>query len=184
MSTSDWTAAGYTVSESLEWLAAGVETPGDAWSWRMAGHTAAEAGEWIAAGVTTPAQADDWQRRGFDAAAARVLIPLLTGATLEWMVVGAAILWPATVPEDTDPDAFPSPAPAVVFAAARSVWRARGGGPERLDKQAVIAELRCSYPEHPSAVWQAALHKADLEAIRLRDCHLPLIAGLRRAPAR
>jgi hypothetical protein len=182
--TSTWTAAGYSVVESLEWLAAGVETPDAAWEWRMVGCGAAEAGEWIAAGVTTPAHAADWAKRGLGPGDARVLIPRLTGETLEWMVVGAAILWPATVPEDTDPDAFPSPAPAAVFVAARTVWRARGGGPEPLDKRAVVAELRRAHPEHPSAVWLAALHRADLEAIMLRDCHLPLIAGLRRPRVR
>ena len=179
-----WTEAGYSVVESLEWISAGVETPDAAWEWRLRGHGAAEAAAWRRAGVLTPAHADDWRLRGLGPDDAEALIPRLTGEPLEWTVVGAAILWPTTVPSDVSASAFPSPMPAAVFTAARSVWRARGGGDERLDKQAVVAELRRAHPEHPSSLWRAALHKADLEAICLRECHLPLISHLRRAPAR
>ena len=182
--TSTWTAAGYSAAEALEWLAADVKSPYQAWDWRLAGHTAAEVAKWRRAGVLTPAHVADWVKRGFGPDDAAVLIPRLTGETLEWMVVGAALCWPECVPEDVDVDSFPSPMPARVYAAARSVWRARGGGDEQLDKQAVVAELVRSHPERPSSLWRAALHKADREAIMLRECHLPLISGLRRPRVR
>lgn len=150
--------------------------------WTDAGYTAEEADAWLRAGVLTPAQAFDYRLRGFVPAEAAVLVSILSDEIVEWTVVGAALEWPACVPEDTSADAFVSFEPAAVFSAARSVWRARGVGPERVDPLFVLGKLERSYPEYPPGTWREAIRHALDQAIQIRDEHLPIISRLRRVP--
>lgn len=151
--------------------------------WADAGYVEAEAEAWLRAGVRTPAQAFDYRLRGFGPAEAAILVSILSDEIVEWTVVGAALEWPTCVPRGTDADAFVSFEPGAVFAAARAVWRARGGGPERVDPLLVLGRLQRSCPEISPGMWQKAIRHALDQAIQIRDEHLPIISRLRRAPA-
>ena len=152
--------------------------------WADAGYSDEEAAAWLRAGVHTPAQAFDYRVRGFGPAEAAVITSVLSDEIVEWTVVGACVEWPTCVPSDTTADAFVSPEPAMVFAAARSIWRARGGGPERVDPLLVLGRLQRDYTDVPPGTWQKAIRHALNQAIQLRDEHLPIITRLRRVPTR
>jgi hypothetical protein len=144
MSTSDWTAAGYTADE---------------------------AAEWVAAGVVTPAEAFDWRLRGLDARDAAALMPIVAGELAGWAAAGCAVVWPARVPPGQRD--FPDFVPGAIYAAARAVWARRGGSGE-LDHRLIVKELCRRHPETPAAAWKDSISTAAQRARLLRVGYVAL----------